>query len=50
MTRYPAVRKAVIPVAGLASRLYPASRAVRKEFFPASHEFRFLQFFHRQAQ
>ena len=28
------VRKAVIPVAGLASRLYPASRAVRKEFFP----------------
>ncbi len=28
------IRKAVIPVAGLASRLYPASRAVRKEFFP----------------
>ncbi len=28
------VRKAVIPVAGLASRLYPASRVVRKEFFP----------------
>ena len=28
------IRKAIIPVAGLASRLYPASRAVRKEFFP----------------
>ena len=28
------VRKAVVPLAGLASRLYPASGAVRKEFFP----------------
>ena len=28
------VRKAVVPVAGLATRLFPASGAVRKEFFP----------------
>jgi UTP-glucose-1-phosphate uridylyltransferase/galactokinase len=28
------IRKAVIPVAGVAARLYPASRGVRKEFFP----------------
>lgn len=29
-----AIRKAVIPVAGFGTRLYPATRAVRKEFFP----------------
>ena len=41
MTPYPltlgptrVIRKAVIPVAGLGTRLYPAARAVRKEFFP----------------
>lgn len=28
------IRKAVIPVAGFGTRLYPAARAVRKEFFP----------------
>jgi UTP--glucose-1-phosphate uridylyltransferase len=28
------VRKAVIPVAGLGTRLFPATRAVKKEFFP----------------
>ncbi|HSJ56613.1 MAG TPA: sugar phosphate nucleotidyltransferase [Anaerolineae bacterium] len=28
------VRKAVIPAAGLGTRLFPATRAVRKEFFP----------------
>jgi len=28
------VRKAVIPAAGLGTRLYPASKAVKKEFFP----------------
>ena len=29
-----AVRKAVIPVAGFGTRLYPASRALKKDFFP----------------
>ena len=29
-----AIRKAVIPVAGFGTRLYPATRAIRKEFFP----------------
>lgn len=29
-----AIRKAIIPVAGFGTRLYPATRAVRKEFFP----------------
>lgn len=28
------VRKAVIPVAGFGTRLYPASRALKKDFFP----------------
>lgn len=28
------IRKAVIPVAGFGTRLYPISRAVKKEFFP----------------
>ncbi len=28
------VRKAIIPVAGFGSRLYPASRALKKDFFP----------------
>ena len=28
------VRKAVIPVAGFGTRLYPASRTIKKEFFP----------------
>jgi UTP-glucose-1-phosphate uridylyltransferase/mevalonate kinase len=28
------VRKAIIPVAGFGTRLYPASRALRKDFFP----------------
>jgi UTP--glucose-1-phosphate uridylyltransferase len=28
------VRKAVIPIAGLGTRLFPASHAVKKEFFP----------------
>lgn len=28
------VRKAVIPVAGFCTRLYPASRALKKDFFP----------------
>jgi len=30
----PAVRKALIPAAGLGTRLFPATRVVRKEFFP----------------
>lgn len=30
----PAVRKAVVPVAGLGTRLFPASHAVKKELFP----------------
>lgn len=29
-----AVRKAIIPVAGFGTRLYPASRALKKDFFP----------------
>lgn len=29
-----AVRKAVIPVAGFGTRLYPATRALKKDFFP----------------
>ena len=29
-----AVRKAVIPVAGFGTRVYPASRALKKDFFP----------------
>lgn len=29
-----AVRKAVIPVAGFGTRLYPATRAMKKDFFP----------------
>lgn len=28
------VRKAIIPVAGFGTRLYPASRAIKKDFFP----------------
>jgi UTP--glucose-1-phosphate uridylyltransferase len=32
--RQPKVRKAVIPAAGLGTRLYPASRAIKKELFP----------------
>jgi UTP--glucose-1-phosphate uridylyltransferase len=28
------VRKAVIPVAGYGTRLYPASKAIKKELFP----------------
>ena len=28
------VRKAVIPAAGYGTRLYPASKSVKKEFFP----------------
>jgi len=34
MTHQPAIRKAVIPVAGLGTRLFPASHAVKKELFP----------------
>lgn len=30
----PSVRKAVVPVAGLGTRLFPASHAVKKELFP----------------
>ena len=30
----PAVRKAVIPAAGLGTRLFPATKATKKEFFP----------------
>lgn len=30
------VRKAVIPVAGFGTRLYPATRALKKDFFPIS--------------
>jgi len=30
----PAVRKAIVPVAGLGTRLFPASHAVKKELFP----------------
>lgn len=29
-----AIRKAIIPVAGFGTRLYPASRALKKDFFP----------------
>lgn len=32
------VKKAVIPAAGLGTRLFPASRAIMKEFFPIIHE------------
>ena len=28
------VRKAIIPVAGFGTRLYPATRALKKDFFP----------------
>ena len=28
------VRKAIIPVAGFGTRLYPETRAIKKEFFP----------------
>jgi UTP--glucose-1-phosphate uridylyltransferase len=34
MTEHPFARKAVIPVAGLGTRLFPASHAVKKELFP----------------
>jgi len=34
MTKSPAVRKAVIPIAGLGTRHFPASHAVKKEMFP----------------
>lgn len=32
------VRKAIIPVAGFGTRLYPASRALKKDFFPIPDE------------
>jgi len=31
---FPKVRKAIIPAAGFGTRLFPASKAVKKEFFP----------------
>lgn len=31
---YHAVKKAIIPVAGFGTRMYPATRAIRKEFLP----------------
>ena len=36
MTLHPVhtVRKAIIPVAGFGTRLYPATRALKKDFFP----------------
>ncbi|MGN0283128.1 MAG: sugar phosphate nucleotidyltransferase [Prevotella sp.] len=36
LTLYPvhAVRKAIIPVAGFGTRLYPATRCLKKDFFP----------------
>ena len=30
----PSVTKAIIPAAGLGTRQYPATAAIRKEFFP----------------
>jgi UTP--glucose-1-phosphate uridylyltransferase len=34
MSDHPIIRKAVIPVAGLGTRHFPASHAVKKELFP----------------
>jgi UTP-glucose-1-phosphate uridylyltransferase len=34
LRRKPTIRKAVIPAAGLGTRLFPATKAVKKEFFP----------------